>query len=79
MLVPGGDDQPEWLEPFIEVITAFTGIKDDIDDDVDAFVAAFEGSGMTAAEKKEEDEQETHGRLVMPGDDIGFSGGGIFR
>ena len=77
VLVPGGDDQPEWLEPFIEVVTAFTGIKDDIDDDVDAFVAAFEGSGMTA-EKKEEDDRETPGRLVMPGDDIGFSGGGIF-
>jgi len=78
VLVPGGDEQPEWLEPFIEVVTAFTGVKDDIDDDVDAFVAAFEGSGMTAAEKKEEAERETPQRLIMPGDDIGFGGGGIF-
>ena len=59
-------------------MTAFTGVKDDIDDDVDAFVAAFEGSGMTAAEKKEEAERETPQRLIMPGDDIGFGGGGIF-
>ncbi len=80
VLVPGGDEveQPEWLEPFIEVVTAFTGVKDDIDDDVDALVAAFEGSGMSAAEKKEEEDRDPAGRLIMPGDDIGFGGGGIF-
>lgn len=79
ILIPGGEDveQPEWVDPFFEVVSAFTGVKDDIDDDVDALVAAFEGSGMSVAEK-EETEPSPGGQLVMPGDDIGYGSGNLF-
>jgi len=74
--VPLGDED-EWLNPFIEVVSAFTGVKDDIDDDVDALVAAFEGSGMSVTER-EETEPSPGGHLAMPGDDIGYGGGNLF-
>lgn len=50
ILLPGNDPDdldppppPEWLDPFVEVITEFTGVKDTVDDDVDALTSAFEG------------------------------------
>lgn len=36
-----------WLDPFVEVVTNFTGVKDDSDDDVDGLVAAVEGIGSS--------------------------------
>ena len=48
------DDYSEkypWLEPFVAVVTQFTGVKDDSDDDVDALVAAYEGRGKSMAAK----------------------------
>lgn len=42
-----------WVDKFTEVITSFTGVKDDCDDDVDALVAAIEGlSSGGAAQRK---------------------------
>jgi predicted phage terminase large subunit-like protein len=40
VLVPA--NAPEWLKPFLDVVTAFTGVNDPADDDVDALAAAFD-------------------------------------
>lgn len=48
ILVPNPRDHA-WVDPFVEVICDFTGVKDLCDDDVDALVAAFEGAGGSAA------------------------------
>ena len=46
-------DEFPWADKFTEVITSFTGVKDDCDDDVDALVAAIEGlSSGGAAQRK---------------------------
>lgn len=50
------DDYSEkypWLEPFVAVVTQFTGVKDDSDDDVDALVAAYEGRNKSLTTKLE--------------------------
>ncbi len=44
-----------WVDPFVEVICDFTGVKDLCDDDVDALVAAYEGAGGSAAVMTEEE------------------------
>jgi phage terminase large subunit-like protein len=42
VLVPGGEERPEWVDGFVERVTAFTGVNDPDDDDVDAGAAAFD-------------------------------------
>lgn len=34
-------DQPPWVAAFRDVVTSFTGVKDPVDDDVDALASAF--------------------------------------
>jgi predicted phage terminase large subunit-like protein len=64
----------EWVDPFIEVVSAFTGVKDDCDDDVDALVAAYEGAGQSP-EAMLGTVQALHQTpiITVPGDDIGRS------
>jgi predicted phage terminase large subunit-like protein len=42
ILVPGGEDRPEWVDDFLDEVTNFTGVKDAHDDQVDALAAAFD-------------------------------------
>lgn len=42
VLVPGGDDRPDWVDDFLDEVTNFTGVRDDHDDQVDALAAAFD-------------------------------------
>lgn len=54
VLLPDPDVIPAiWLAPFLDVVTNFTGIKDDVDDDVDALAAVhdqlMQGSRMAEA------------------------------
>lgn len=37
------ENEPEWLQPFVDEITTFTGVSDASDDQVDALASAFEG------------------------------------
>jgi predicted phage terminase large subunit-like protein len=37
-----GADRYPWMDPFVDVITEFTGVKDLVDDDVDALTSAYE-------------------------------------
>jgi predicted phage terminase large subunit-like protein len=42
VLVPGGEDRPEWVDDCVDEITSFTGVNDANDDTVDAGAAAFD-------------------------------------
>ncbi|HMJ57252.1 MAG TPA: hypothetical protein VK540_34520 [Polyangiaceae bacterium] len=42
VLVPDGEDKPEWVDVLVEEITTFTGVKDASDDIVDAGAAGFD-------------------------------------
>jgi phage terminase large subunit-like protein len=42
VLVPGGPERPEWVDGFVEEVTAFTGVNDANDDQVDAGASAFD-------------------------------------
>lgn len=46
VLVPTGDDRPDWVDDFVDELTNFTGVKDAHDDQVDALAAAFDAFGL---------------------------------
>jgi len=67
----GGDIEEEdaefpWMDPFVDVVTEFTGVKDLVDDDVDALTAAYEGlAGVGAA--MDEEQAEALGAALAEG------------
>jgi predicted phage terminase large subunit-like protein len=42
ILVPSGEDRPDWVDDFVDEVSNFTGVKDPHDDQVDALAAAFD-------------------------------------
>jgi hypothetical protein len=60
-----------WLDPFIEVVTQFTGVKDDCDDDVDGLVAAYEGIAQSPAVRLEQAKMLSIATktFLLPGED----------
>jgi len=42
VLVPGGEDRPEWVDDFVDELTTMTGVNDSHDDQAVALASAFE-------------------------------------
>src|SRR6185369_5723818 len=61
ILVPDGEDRPEWVEDFVDEVTNFTGVKDAHDDQVDALAAGFDLLEMLGNDDGDDPNQNERG------------------
>ena len=63
ILVPTGDNRPEWVDDFVDELTGFTGVKDAHDDQVDALAAAFDVLHVPSTKKAYSEARARRGQM----------------